>query len=119
MGSGSVAVSPQRYRCCERNRGHICVAPGYAATDLDEALCPWGIADGAAHAQFDAAFVDAHALPDAVPASAVAEITGRTPGFATRQPEQWPACCADATAFLFSAGIAEIRAHTASSRAIS
>jgi len=107
--SGSIAESDAKCRVCKKARGFIYTAPTYADEDLDEAICPWCIASGAASKKFDATFVDSEAFADGIPDSAMEEIMERTPGFATWQSEQWPACCNDATAFLTPAGIKEIQ----------
>jgi uncharacterized protein CbrC (UPF0167 family) len=109
--SGSIVESGETCRCCEKGRGYIYSGPVYAEEDLDDAICPWCIADGSAQEMFDASFVDTEAFPDSVPESAMEEISLRTPGYNAWQSEQWPACCGDATAFLTPAGIQEIREH--------
>src|SRR6266542_1799858 len=49
-------------------RGYVYVGPVYAIEELDEAFCPWCIADGTAAAKFDAEFTDVGAgVPDDVP----------------------------------------------------
>jgi hypothetical protein len=98
-------------RCCGQSRGYIYEGPVYATDELTDSLCPWCVADGSAHAKFDATFVDSEAFAEGTPASAVEEITERTPGYNAWQSEHWPMCCDDATAFLMPAGIAEIREH--------
>lgn len=110
IGSGSVIESDVTCRCCGQQRGYVCDAPVYAEEDLDGHLCPWCIADGNASVKFEATFVDDEAFDDGIPESVMDEISQRTPGFASWQAEQWPACCDDATAFLTPAGIKEIRA---------
>jgi hypothetical protein len=109
IASGSIVASEQECRCCGRNREYIYAISVNAEEELSEAICPWCIADGTAHAKFDATFVDPNAFDEAVPESVVEEITQRTPGFASWQSERWPGCCKDATAFLMPAGIKEIR----------
>jgi uncharacterized protein CbrC (UPF0167 family) len=110
--SGSITPSAAECRCCGEQRGFIYTGPVYSAEeDLDDVLCPWCIADGSAHAEFDATFVDDAALGDDVPESSVLEITERTPGFNSWQSEQWPSCCDDATQFIAPAGITELRQH--------
>jgi uncharacterized protein CbrC (UPF0167 family) len=94
---------------CGKSRGYIYTGPVYSEEDLDEEICPWCIADGSAHDEFDATFVDDSAFSDDVPFAAAEEITERTPGFSAWQTEQWPGCCDDATAFLQPAGIKELR----------
>lgn len=109
--SGSVIASDASCRCCGEVRGYVYTGPVYAEEELSEVLCPWCIADGRAHKEFDATFVDSEAFPVATPASAIAEIMERTPGYSAWQGEEWPACCGDATAFIAPLGIAEIRAR--------
>ena len=107
--SGSVVASDKSCRVCGESRGYIYIGPIYSEEDLDEEICPWCIADGSAHDEFDATFVDDSAFSDDVPFAAAEEITERTPGFNAWQTEQWPGCCGDATAFLQPSGIKELR----------
>ena len=109
IASGSVVASDTECRRCRRSRGYIYTGPVYSEADLADALCPWCIADGSAHRELGASFVDTEAFGSDVPEAVVAEITERTPGYSTWQGEEWPACCHDATAFLAPAGIADIR----------
>jgi uncharacterized protein CbrC (UPF0167 family) len=108
LGSGSVVESTAACRCCGQQRGYLYAGPAYAEEDLEDALCPWCIADGSAHRMFGVTFVDCEAFGDA-PERAVREISERTPGYHAWQGERWPSCCGDATAFLGPAGIQEIR----------
>jgi uncharacterized protein CbrC (UPF0167 family) len=99
--SGSVRPSLKPCRLCGQVRGWLYAGPVYAeACDLEDALCPWCIADGSAHRAFDATFVDCEALADDVPPDVMARVTERTPGYAAWQGEHWPVCCGDATAFI-------------------
>ena len=109
LRSGSVVASPGACRCCGERRGYVYAGPAYGESDLDHALCPWCIADGAAHRAFDVTFVDSEAFGDDVPRPAVEEISQRTPGYHAWQGEQWPSCCGDAAAFVTPAGIEDIR----------
>jgi uncharacterized protein CbrC (UPF0167 family) len=110
LGTGSVVASAATCRCCHRNRGYVYSASVYAEEELEDALCPWCIADGSAHARFDATFVDSEAFPDGTPKTIVDEISLRTPGYSAWQSEYWPVCCNDGTAFLGPLGIDELRA---------
>jgi len=106
--SGSVVVSDVKCVCCGNARGYIYTGPVYAKTDgLDDALCPWCIADGQAHRMYDATFTDGEGIDGEVSQSAMAEVTRRTPGFNTWQQERWMVCCADAMAFVEPFGAAE------------
>ena len=107
--SGSVAESKAKCRCCQKTRGFIYAGPVYSEEELDEALCPWCIADGSAHEKFEATFVDSEAFAETTPEAVVTEIIERTPGFNAWQSERWPECCGEAAAFVAPAGIKEIR----------
>jgi len=109
--SGSIVASSESCRCCGQSRGYFYDAPVYTEAALEGGLCPWCIADGSAHRQFAATFVDSEAFGDGTPEAAVEEIMQRTPGYSAWQSEHWPACCGDATAFLMPAGIKEVREH--------
>lgn len=109
LRSGSVVASEATCLSCREARGFIYTGPAYAEAELEDALCPWCIADGRAHAAFDATFHDEAAFPDAVPADAIVEVATRTPGFNDWQGVEWPACCDDLTAFVEPAGYAEIQ----------
>jgi uncharacterized protein CbrC (UPF0167 family) len=108
LGSGSVVASGGSCRCCGQARGYLYAGPVYAEAALDDALCPWCIADGSAHDRFHATFVDEAAFGVETPAAAIAEVSQRTPGYSSWQGEEWPACCGDATAFLAPAGATEL-----------
>jgi uncharacterized protein len=110
IASGSIVASDAECLCCNQRRGFIYAGPAYCEAELNEALCPWCIADGSAHEKFDASFVDEALIPDGVPPDIVEEVAFRTPGFATWQQGEWLSCCSDAAAFLEPAGYAEIRA---------
>jgi len=111
LRSGSIVESGADCRCCRQGRGYIYTGPVYSEEDLEDAICPWCIADGSAHRMFDASFVDTEAFSEDTPESAMDEISLRTPGYYAWQGEQWPTCCGDATAFVTPAGIEEIRKH--------
>ena len=107
--SGSIIESPARCRSCSTARGFIYAGPVYAEAELNDALCPWCIANGSAHEKFDATFVDSEAFAEDAPETAITEITERTPGFNAWQQEEWPSCCGEPAAFLTPAGMKEIR----------
>lgn len=67
VASGSVRASPVPCRCCGLARGWLYTGPVYAEEALDEALCPWCIADGTAAARFGASFVDDAAFDGELP----------------------------------------------------
>jgi uncharacterized protein len=111
IASGSVVASDAQCKSCNTRRGFIYSGPAYCEEDLEEALCPWCIADGSAHSKFDANFTDPAGFPDEIPQDIVEEICYRTPGFSAWQQEKWLTCCGDAAAFLEPAGQTEIRAR--------
>jgi len=108
--SGSIAPSTKKCQCCTRSRGFIYTGPAYAEEELDDALCPWCIADGSAAKKFDVSFTDSASFPDAIPERAGEEIERRTPGFSAWQEPRWLACCGDGAAFIAPAGHAELLA---------
>ena len=109
LSSGSVVESKTVCKCCHQSRGYIYAGPVYAEEDLSDALCPWCIADGSAHANLDVTFVDSEAFTDPIDENIEADVVERTPGFNAWQGEHWPVCCADATAFIQPVGLKEIR----------
>ena len=117
LATGSIVASDAACRVCGRARGHVYTGPVHADDDLDDAVCPWCIADGSAHAQLGAEFTDADAIGGgiwpAAPASVVDEVAHRTPGFSGWQQERWAVCCGDAAAYLGTAGREEILARYA------
>lgn len=113
MDTGSIIRSPKPCRRCGQARGYIYAGPVFAEEELDEAICPWCIADGSAALEFEAEFTDAAGVGDygswdAVPSAVVEEVARRTPGFSGWQQERWWTHCADAGAFLGRAGRREL-----------
>ena len=116
IATGSVVPSPATCRSCGQARGFIYSGPVYAKEELDDALCPWCIADGSAAEKFAASFTDAKGVGgyrdwDSVPATVVAEVTRRTPSFSGWQQERWWTHCGDAAEFLGPAGRTELEAR--------
>jgi len=116
VATGSVKASDATCLCCGKKRGYIYAAPVYSEEDLDEALCPWCIADGSAHERFECSFTDddwASYTPSAkgLPRAIREEVALRTPGFLGWQQEHWMACCNDAAAFVGRAGRAELESQ--------
>lgn len=115
VSTGSVIESDAECECCGKARGYIYAGPVYAEDELDEALCPWCIADGSAHGEFDASFTDEDGIGgngdwDEVPDDVIEAVAFRTPGFAGWQQERWWTHCGDAAAFVGRAGRAELEA---------
>jgi uncharacterized protein CbrC (UPF0167 family) len=102
INSGVIEASGAKCVCCGQARGHIYTGPVYSeAQGIDDAICPWCIADGAAAKKYNAEFTDGCGLHEAkLPESVINEVKQRTPGFTAWQAERWLACCGDACAFL-------------------
>ena len=108
IASGSIVASDAKCRCCKKARGYIYTGPVYAERDLEDALCPWCIADGKAAEKFDASFVDPEAVNSDVPQAALDELCERTPGYNAWQGGAWPACCGDAARYVAPVGHDEL-----------
>lgn len=108
LASGSIVQSPRVCLSCKTAREFIYAGPVYCEVELDEALCPWCIADGTAHATFDVGFVDSEAFDDDAPHTSVEEVMHRTPGYAAWQSGRWPSCCGDLTAYIGPFGYDEL-----------
>jgi uncharacterized protein len=119
IATGSVVESSNSCRRCGQQRGYIYAGPVFSDVELDEAICPWCIADGSAAREFDAEFTDAGGVGaygswDEVPAEVVEEVSRRTPGFNGWQQERWWTHCGDAAEFLGRAGQKELETSWAS-----
>src|SRR3954449_6966358 len=82
VGTGNVQQSNQECVCCGEQRGLIYVGPVFAEDELNEALCPWCVADGSAHERFDAEFTDAASVGlgwEDVPQKVVKEVPSALP----------------------------------------
>ena len=113
LDTGSIVTSDAVCRSCGLARGFIYAGAPYAEEDLEDAICPWCIADGSAARRFEAEFVDTAGIGgygewEPVPATVVGEVSQRTPGFTGWQQEQWWTHCGDAAMFLGRAGRAEL-----------
>ena len=98
--TGAVTASDVPCISCGRARGYIYVGPVSADEDLADRICPWCIADGTAHEQFRAEFIDPEGVGgygtwESVPVSVVRRLVERTPGFSGWQQERWFTCCGD------------------------
>jgi uncharacterized protein CbrC (UPF0167 family) len=111
LATGSIMQSDKKCRCCGRTTGFIYAGPVYAEDELDQAICPWCIADGSAAEKFEATFTDESGIGDGevtVTAEVEEEVARRTPGFSGWQQERWLGYCDDAAAFLGPAGRQEL-----------
>lgn len=116
IATGSVVRSDAECECCGELRGFIYIGPVYVEDELDEALCPWCIADGSAYSKFDASFTDSDSIGDygawdSVPKHVVDLVAHQTPGFSGWQQERWWTHCGDAAAFLGRVGHGELIAY--------
>ena len=111
IASGSIVASDASCACCGEARGFIYTGPTYCEAEVEDALCPWCIADGSAAKKLDADFTDSACFPDEIARATVEEIALRTPGFSAWQQGKWLACCGDAAAFLEPVGHGEMRAR--------
>lgn len=102
--TGSIRQSAEECLCCRERPGYIYVGPVHAQEELNDQICPWCIADGSAHDQFEAEFTDAESIGgsgwDEVRQEVVEMIAFRTPGFSGWQQERWFTHCGDGAAFL-------------------
>jgi uncharacterized protein CbrC (UPF0167 family) len=118
VATGSVEPSKEKCVCCGEQRGYIYSGPAYAEEELDEKLCPWCIADGSAHEEFEVSFHDEAGVPGSsfdgapdVSDEVIDTLCHRTPGFTAWQQEEWFTCCNDAAMFLGRAGREELEKH--------
>src|SRR4051794_2681921 len=80
-GTDVVAKLPVECVVCGEECDYVYAGPVYAEEDLEESICPWCVANGSAHQQFEAEFNPIVGLaPDTVPATTVQEVAYRTPG---------------------------------------
>ena len=111
LASGSIKPSDAVCRCCAQARGYTYAGAPYCEAELEDAICPWCIADGSAWRRFRAVFTDDTLMPRGLSKATIEEICMRTPGFSGWQQELWLGCCGDAAAFVAPAGFDEIEAH--------
>jgi len=114
--TGSIEESDTICECCGESRGYIYTGPVFSEEELDDCICPWCIANGDAHKEFDAEFTDFDGIGDygsweETSNEIKEEVSYRTPGFSGWQQERWWTHCNDAAAFLGSAGKKEIEEY--------
>lgn len=113
IATGSIEASSAKCEACGQARGFIYTGSVYAEEELTDAICPWCIGDGSAHAKFDASFTDEAGIGgngtwDPVPPVVIEEVAYRTPGFICWQSEYWFTHCGDAALFLGVVGRKEL-----------
>jgi uncharacterized protein CbrC (UPF0167 family) len=111
LASGSIKPSGAPCQCCGQARGYLYASAPYCEAELEDAICPWCIADGSAYRRFRAVFTDDTLMPRGLAPAVVMEVSQRTPGFSGWQQEQWLGCCGDAAVFREPAGLSEIEAR--------
>lgn len=114
VGTGSVVTSGEPCGLCGQSRGWLYTGPVYAEQELENPLCPWCIADGRAHEELGAEFVDPEAVGgygewEPLPEVVVEQVAFRTPSFSGWQQERWFTHCGDAAVFLGAAGASELQ----------
>jgi uncharacterized protein CbrC (UPF0167 family) len=113
--AGTDVVAKEAGDCpvCGEESEYVYMGPVYAEDDdLEESICPWCIANGSAHRQFEAEFNPvAGSAPDTVPSSIVEEIAYRTPGITAWQEAQWFFHCNDGAVYLGPVGISELKQY--------
>jgi uncharacterized protein len=108
LASGAIEPSELACECCGQSRGFVYRGSIYSRHRL-ETICPWCIADGAAHAKFDAGFSDEVGLSIAnIAPHIIDEIVHRTPGYLCWQDEVWLTHCNDACEFRGNASIEDV-----------
>jgi len=112
--TGSVIKSDTECECCGEAKGYIYTGPAFCKEELDNCICPWCIASGRAHEDFDAEFTDFDAIGgygswDQIPKQIKEIVAFKTPGFCGWQQERWWTHCRDAAIFLGTAGKTEIK----------
>jgi uncharacterized protein CbrC (UPF0167 family) len=112
---GTDVVAKQTVDCavCGEECDYVYMGPVYAEEDdLEESICPWCVANGSAHKEWDAEFNPiADTAPDTVPPAIVEEIAYRTPGVIAWQEGQWFFHCGDGAVYLGPVGISELKQY--------
>ena|GEM_PF-202220 len=109
ISSGVIKPSPLKCVCCGQVRGFSYYGPIHEATLGEHRICPWCIADGSAHERLGAVFSDPQPLIAAgLSAEIIKEVTRRTPGYQSWQPDSWLVHCKDACAYAGDATIEEV-----------
>ncbi len=78
--------------CCGKVTGYIYTGAVYSIDDLSDSLCPWCIANGAAHEKFDAKFIS-YIGGSLLNKSVEEELLYRTPAYSPWQSVYWHICC--------------------------
>jgi uncharacterized protein len=113
LETGSIILSSEACLVCGQKRGYIYTGPVYSEEELGSHICPWCIADGAAHTKFAASFVDEGAIGGygawvPVTQEIIQAVAYRTPCFAGWQQERWWTHCGDAAVFIGIVGYNEL-----------
>ncbi|SET37025.1 CbrC family protein [Hymenobacter actinosclerus] len=101
--------------CCGKTRPFRYTGNLYCEADPDD-LCPWCIADGTAAAKYDGSFVadfeginpNPNEASVQLSAASTAQVSSRTPGYASWQDDVWLGHCGEACIFLGYVGSQEL-----------
>jgi uncharacterized protein CbrC (UPF0167 family) len=105
FASGALKDSDHVCECCGVARGYMYEGPVYCVAEVHR-ICPWCIADGFAHAKWDAEFTDAEFRDSygehvEVPREVWEEVLQRTPGVVgALQDVSWWVHCGEPAEFL-------------------
>ncbi len=90
LRTGAIVKQAGHCSCCDQPVDYLYVGPAASIYDLEEKLCPWCIASGAAAEKFDVEFSERQPLIEAgVDPEVIEEIVGRTPGYICWQHPTW------------------------------
>lgn len=117
IATGAVKASDAVCRRCGHARGFIYSGAPYSRRDdLQDAICPWCIADGSAARTFKASFISTS--EDELPPGPHRELYERTPGYASWQGEFWLCHHDDACEFHGDATREDLNALTGAEEAL-
>ena len=108
IATGAIEPSELACECCGQSRGFVYVGSTYSVHEV-ETICPWCIADGSAHAKFDAEFsADIDDSDADIAPHIIDEVIHRTPGYECWQSETWLTHCNDVCEFHGDASIEDV-----------
>lgn len=117
LATGAVIKETGECICCKRQVEYLYVSSVYSIEDIPGKFCPWCIADGSAHEQYEVEFTDSGSLSKAgISAQIIEQVTQKTPGYTSWQAEEWLCHCNDACTFLGDATKETVQQMTADER---
>jgi uncharacterized protein CbrC (UPF0167 family) len=118
IATGAIEPSELACECCGQSRGFVYVGSTYSVHEV-ETICPWCIADGSAHAKFDASFSSHVVESDAdIAPHIIDEVIHRTPGYVCWQSETWLTHCNDVCEFHGDASIEDVSNASEATKAL-